>query len=65
MMGLLPWRSFKTQQQSFILKINKHGDAQFMSWIQYFRAIYLDYPTGNPDHVYGSILVTHHFIQDK
>ena len=64
MMELLSWRSFQAQQQTFILKITTHGDVQFMSWMQYFKAIYLDYPSGNPSHVQGSILVTHHFMQD-
>ena len=65
MMGLIPWRSFQAQQQTFILKTATHGDVQFMSWMKYFKAIYLDHPSGNPAHVQGSILVTHHFMQDN
>ena len=64
-MGLLSWRSFQAQKQTFILKTATHGDAQFISWMQDLRAIYLDYPSGNPAHVHGSILVTHHFMQDQ
>ena len=65
MMVLTPWRGFNAQQQTFILKITTHGDVQFMSWVLDLREIYLDYPSGNPNHVHGSILVTHHFMQDQ
>ena len=31
MMGLLPWKFFQAQQQTFLLKITTHGAIQFMS----------------------------------
>ena len=51
MMGLLPWRSFQAQHQIFPLKITIHGVVQFMSWMQYYKAVYMDYCIGNPAHV--------------
>ena len=41
MMGLHPWRSFKAQQQSLLPKITTHGDVQFMSWMQDFKATFM------------------------
>ena len=65
MMGLLPWRDLQAQHQTFLFKITTHGYVPFMSWVYYFKAIYMDYPSGNPDPVQGSILVTRHCIQDQ
>ena len=44
-------------------KMTTHGAFQFMSWIQYYKAIYLDYPSGNLDHVQGYTLVIHNFMK--
>ena len=65
MMGLLPWISFQAQEQIFILKETTNGSVHFMSLVQYCKAIYITYPSGNPAHVQGSILFTHYFMQDK
>ena len=64
-MVLLPWRIFQSQQQALLLKITTHGAVQFMSWMQYCKEIYMDYPSGNPAHVQEYIFGTHHFIQDQ
>ena len=42
MIGLISWRSVQAQQQTFIFKINTHGDVQFMFWMQDFKAIDID-----------------------
>ena len=45
------------------LKKTTHGAVKFMSWIQYFNTIYLDYPSGKPACMQGYIFITNHFIQ--
>ena len=63
MVALNPWRIFQSKQQTLILKIPTYGDAQSKSLIQDYKAIWLDWPSGNPNNVQGYILVTQHFMQ--
>ena len=63
--GINPMEKFSGTTADITLKITTHGAVQFMSWIQYCRAIYMDYPIGNPDRVQGSNLDTHHFMQNQ
>ena len=62
---LLPWRSFKVQQNTLLLKITTHVAVWFMSWMQDIKATYMEYQSGNPYHVQGYILDTHHSMQDQ
>ena len=63
--GINTMKKFSGKTTEISLR-NEHKRAvQFMYWMKYCRKIYLDYPSGNPAHVQGSILVTHHLIQDQ
>ena len=61
--GILIWRIFQIQQQPSLSKIITCGAAQFMSWIQVYKATYLVYPSGKPNHLQRSILFTNHIMQ--
>ena len=63
--GITTMEKFPVTTTYITLKITKHGAAQFMYWIQHFKEIYLDCPSGNPDHVQVYILAVNHFMQDQ
>ena len=37
--GITPMEKCSGQQHTLILKITTHGSIQFMSWMQYYKAI--------------------------
>ena len=45
------------------LKKSTCGAVQFMSWMKYFKVIYLDYPSGDSAHLQRYILVSNHFMR--
>ena len=40
--GINTCRSFQAQKQILLFKITTHGAVQFMSYIKYYKVIYLD-----------------------
>ena len=63
--GITPMENFPDTTTYITSKNITHGNVQFMSWMQYLKETYLDYPSGKPTHVQGYILVTNHFMQDQ
>ena len=61
--GINLMEKFSGVKAEINLKIVTYGAIQFMSWTQYYKAIYMPYPSGNPSHVQVSLLVTNHFMQ--
>ena len=62
--GITPMEKFSGATIDITLKIATCGDVRFMSWMQCYKAVYLDYPGGNPACVQGSFVYTSHFMQD-
>ena len=63
--GITPVENFVGTTTYITKKIITHGDVQFISRIKGCKATYLDYPSGNPVHLQGYILVTYPLMQDQ
>ena len=63
--GITHMEKFEGTATDITIKITTNGAVQFMSWVQYYKEIYMYYTSGNPYHLQGYILFTHYFMQDQ
>ena len=63
--GITPMEKFSGTTADIFPKNHHTWGCPFMSWMHNYKEIYLNYPSGDHNHMQGSILVTHHFMQDK
>ena len=61
--GITPTGRFSGTTTDVTLKITTDVAVQFIYWVKDYKAAYMDYQSGNPYHIQGSISVTNPLIQ--